>query len=50
MDAGMLQKEIAAKLGVSVGSIRNWETDRHPPSEANRARIIAVISHLKSIL
>ena len=37
--AGLTQKELASKLGISLSAVRSWEQLRHSPQFRIRARI-----------
>ena len=39
MDLGILQRELAPRLGVREESVRRWESDLHRPSSARMAEL-----------
>lgn len=41
--AGLDQKALAAKIGVSVASVSRWECDKHPPSAEHLFRLAAAL-------
>jgi putative transcriptional regulator len=43
---GITQEKMAAKLGVSLGSIRGWEYGNHTPSPMAQVRIDRMIGEL----
>ena len=48
LDSGLLQKEVAALLGVSEFSILSWEKNRAEPAYRHIPRIIAFLGYLPS--
>ena len=47
---GLSQAAFAARIGVPVGTVRNWEQGRRPPSGAARALLLALDNDLKAVL
>ena len=45
-EKGILQRELAAKLGVRKVYIQLWEQDRKTPTEAERARLVRLLGDL----
>jgi DNA-binding transcriptional regulator YiaG len=43
---GITQEKMAAKLGVSLGSIRGWEYGNHTPSPMAQAKIDDLIDEI----
>lgn len=46
MDLGLLQREVAARLGVRVDTIRNWEVGRFGPALWQWPPIIRFLSYV----
>jgi transcriptional regulator with XRE-family HTH domain len=44
-ERGLLQREVASKLGVALDTYRFWETDRTRPRAASWARIIGWLGY-----
>ena len=45
LDLGLLQREVARKLGVTEDTVHNWETDRKSPQLRSVPKIIAFLGY-----
>ncbi|MBI2401928.1 MAG: helix-turn-helix transcriptional regulator [Gemmatimonadetes bacterium] len=48
LDSGLLQREVAGILGVTVDTVRNWEVGRNRPSQRQWPRIIEFLGYVPS--
>ncbi|HLC40839.1 MAG TPA: helix-turn-helix transcriptional regulator [Methylomirabilota bacterium] len=46
LDLGLLQREVAAKLGARVDTIRNWEVDRNAPAQWQWPAIVGFLGYV----
>ena len=43
---GLLQREVAAKVGLSVDTIRNWEVGRNSPAQRQWPKIVRLLGYV----
>ena len=46
LDLGLLQREVAATLGVRVDTIRNWEVGRNGPAQWQWPAVVAFLGYV----
>ncbi len=46
LDLGLLQRDVAAKLGVRVDTIRNWEVGRNQPAQWQWPGIVRFLGYV----